>query len=313
MSIDNDIAELAAGQHGAVSTAQARLLGAGKNWAGRRVGQGHYQRATKRVLVASGSYPSPYRDALVAVLDAGPGAVLSHLSALALWDVAGFQISPTHVLRHRAGSHRACPDPGVHDSCRIPEHHITTLRGVPVTTPTRTCFDAAALLSPLRTARVVDRLWARRLTSGTALAAMRKELSRQGRNGLGVMDVVLATRGPDYVPPANGVEARLHQIVEDDGQPPLERQVHLHGTEQGWLGCVDGWDRAAGVVVEVDGDEYHTALTDVAIDEARRGAYRAMGLEVVVVSDHDVWHDRASVVRRVREARDRGRRRRAAG
>ena len=78
-----------------------------------------------------------------------------------------------------------------------------------------------------------------------ALAAMRKELSKQGRTGLGVMDEVLAVRGPDYIPPANGVEGRFHEIIARDGQVPMTRQVQVHDPgERGWLGCVErgvGW------------------------------------------------------------------------
>jgi len=171
---------------------------------------------------------------MVAVLDAGPGAALSHTSALALWNIPGFQLEPLHVLQPRGGIRRVGTKAKLHTSRNIPPHHIKVLQGIPVTSPTRTLFDVAPQFGPAQLATIVDKVWARRLTSGSLLHSMYAEIERPGLR-LRAMKAVLAVRGPEYLPPESNVERRFNSLIEEDGQPPLRRQLNAFG-EEGWLG-----------------------------------------------------------------------------
>jgi very-short-patch-repair endonuclease len=78
---------------------------------------------------------------MAAVLSRGPGAVLSHWSAAALWgirDHSGGPIDVTSPSRTRSrGTIRA------HHASLLPDE-VTVEDGIPVTTPPRTIFDLAA-------------------------------------------------------------------------------------------------------------------------------------------------------------------------
>lgn len=253
-----------------------------------------------------GAPESPRQWAMVAVLDAGAGAVLSHASVLALWEVHGFQLRPLHVLRSRHGPIRSDTVATVHSATDLPEHHVTVLDGIPVTTPTRACFDIAAHVGPQRLARTIDQLWSRRLTSGPMLHHMRQELSVQGRNGLCAMDAVLDVRGLYYTPPDSGQESRFITLLARSGQRPMEPQVHVFdgsADARGWIGRVDFIDRIALVIVEIDGDAFHAALSDQGADNERRLAYERNGYLVIALTQHELWHDPDTKIEQIRRAR----------
>jgi very-short-patch-repair endonuclease len=55
------------------------------------------------------------------------------------------------------------------------------------------------------------------------------------------------------------------------------------------------------VVVEVQSERYHTALTDLLHDSVRRKRLEDAGLVVVEVWDTQVWHAKQEVLAAVRE------------
>jgi hypothetical protein len=80
--------------------------------------------------------------AAAAVLACGPGAVLSHASALALWGFGGKRrAGPVHVT---AQTDRRRPGIIVHRSGTLTRRDVTKQLGIPVTTPARTLLDNAA-------------------------------------------------------------------------------------------------------------------------------------------------------------------------
>jgi len=289
-------------QHGALSTEQAQLAGATAVQLSRWTAAGRLDRSSPRCLRVPGTPDSPHHRAITAVLDAGPGAVLSHQSAAALWDLPGFSLVPHHVLAPRAGRRRRDKVPTLHQSLRIPEHHVVVLDEIPVTSPTRLVFDLASHVSDEKLARIVDTLWSRRLTTGGLLHDMLKELSSRGRPGIQRMRLVLADRGPDYRPPDSGLEARLQSVLAEAGITGFERQVNI-GDDRQWLGRVDFLDPRDNLVLEVDSDRFHKALIDKAHDKRRRDAMVHAGFHILPIKQFDVWHRPWLVVDAVRSAR----------
>lgn len=306
MDIGFDLHELAARQHGAFTSDQARLLGISWRRLEGQVRRGELRRIGPRVLQVAGAPDTPASRTMAAVLDAGPGAVLAFDASLAWWGVSGFDATPVHVLLPRHTRRRGEPLAVLHETRRIPEHHVVVLDHIPVTTPTRTVFDLAALgAHPLRLGRAVDNLWARRLTDGSRLHAMLAELGGRGRPGIARMRETLAERGPDYRPPESNLERRFHRLVAEDGQEPLERQVTFHG--EGWSARVDALDRDAHLVAEVDSDRYHSALTDRQADARRAEHLRGAGLEVIRFGEDEIFHHGREAMARLWEARQQGR------
>src|SRR5258706_16040131 len=84
---DRLVAEVAARQHGVVTTAQLRDLGLVSEAVTRRVRAGRLHRLYRGVYAVGHTNVSQHGRWLAAVLACGPGAVLSHRSAAALWEI----------------------------------------------------------------------------------------------------------------------------------------------------------------------------------------------------------------------------------
>ena len=238
---------------------------------------------------------------MAAVLDAGPGAVLSHQSSAALWGLPGFNLHPHHVLVPRSGLVREARPHTLHVSRRVRADHVVVLSGIPTVTPTRLPFDLAASMRPERVARVIDTLWSRRLTSGRLLHDMLAELATRGRPGITTMRALLEERGPDYRPPESGLEARVQQLLTEAGVTGFERQVDI-GDDTRWLARVDFVHPRHRQILEVDGDRFHKALLDKTADAARTARLVAAGYEVTRVTQFQVWHQPWTVIESARSA-----------
>jgi hypothetical protein len=301
MSLRNEIRTLAASQHGVASIDQIVLLGATRSAIRSCCGSGEFELATPRVLRACGAPATDRQGAMLAVLDAGPGAVLSCQSTMAMWEAPGFQLAPFHVTHPRGGLRRNEIVGVMHTSRRLPPHHVTVLDGIPVTHPARTLFDLTTLVHPGRLDRAIDNLWSNRLVSGEQLFAVAEELGKRGRAGTALFRELIEKRGRAYVPPASNLERRFHSIIEADGQPPLDRETNLGGDH--WVGRVDAYDRPFPLVFEINGDRFHQALLDRQADERRRLALEALGFTFVPFSEHQVWYQPEVVRDRVWRAR----------
>lgn len=298
-------AETFEGQHGIATVEQLSDLGfttSGRKWL---VESGRCEWVSPRLLRVLGAPRTKEQRLLAAVLDAGPGSALSHTSALAWWRVPGFVLDELHVTHARDGVHRPrrLAD-HIHDKVLLPEHHVRVLERIPVVTPSRALFDLAGLrgVHPRQVERAVDNAWKMGLVSGKTLHAMLREMGKRGRPGIGVMREILVARGPDYVPPASGLEHRVIEILEEHEQAPLRRQVDT-GDEDGWIGRIDFADAQLPFRLEVQSERFHSSLLDQQADAERIARLEAAGFVVATVTDIDVWHRPRRVVEVVREGR----------
>ncbi|MGI8936611.1 MAG: hypothetical protein ACR2JF_00085 [Iamia sp.] len=94
----------------------------------------------------------------------------------------------------------------VHRSTLLPAHHLTTVRGIPITTASRTIFDLARTTGPVRLGRAVDTALLHRTATMGSLYRVLHDLGGRGRPGTRRMREVLDTRGLDYVPPESELE-----------------------------------------------------------------------------------------------------------
>jgi very-short-patch-repair endonuclease len=287
---------LAARQHGSVTVAQLYDLGATESTIRHMVRSGQWIRVSSLVLRRAGSPRTRAQELTEAVLDAGDGAALSHLPAAAWW---GLNVRPGGIeVTRRRGTTTLTPRLGrVHEPRMFPPHHRTVHRGVPVVVPSRLPFEVAATV-PAMTERVLDRAWARGLLSHLSMAAMLDDLAERGRPGIRLVRELLAERGPGYRPNDTNLEDRFQELAREVGLL-LIRQRQLLDRE--WLGRVDFLSLERALVIEVLSALYHDALVDRAADFARREALEAAGFRVEEVWDHEVWHNPAGTLRRLRD------------
>lgn len=144
-------------------------------------------------------------------------------------------------------------------------------------------------------------MWNERLLDGRTLDRTVVELAVRGRTGSAIMRELAAARGPDYVPPASGLERRFMQILSARGITSMRRQVDCGDDE--WAGRVDFRDRDLPLVAEIHSEKYHTSLVDRAADAARLARLEAAGLKVIVFWDTQVWHAADTVAGQILDAR----------
>jgi hypothetical protein len=303
MTLHRQLAPLASTQHGLVAQWQWLELGVVRSTLTRAVARGELVRLSPRVVAVAGTPDTPDRRVLAAVLDNGPDTVAAVDTALALWGLPGFRLEPVHVLTDRPARSRASRLAGsVHTSTRLPAHHVTRLRGIPLVTPTRALFDLSARVSLAKVERTLDNCWSRSLTSGPLLHAMLEELQSRGRPRLATMRALLLERGPGYVPPESGAEARFHQLCRENDLPIMRRQVDT-GDGGAWLGRMDFRDVELPLVVRVQSELHHAALIDRRVDAEQHARLVAAGYVVLSLWQFDLWHDTRNVVQSLQRAR----------
>jgi hypothetical protein len=85
---------------------------------------------------------------LAAVLAAGDGAVLSHTSAVALWEFLRPIQGPVHVTVDAAVRRKSRPGLQIHRSRTLTSRDITRRHGIAVTNPSRTIEDVRGTIEP---------------------------------------------------------------------------------------------------------------------------------------------------------------------
>ena len=173
------------------------------------------------------------------------------------------------------------------------------LDGVPVVRPELMILHLAAFEHPDRVGRALDNAWNKRLLSGRSLIALLADYGARGRNGTALLRELVDQRGPDYIPPASNIESRVRHILARGG---IHLRLQVDSGGEDWTGRVDLRDTDTPLIIEVQSEQYHSALLDREADAVRRAKLKDDGFEVVEVWDTQVWSDPAEVVARVRLA-----------
>jgi len=235
---------------------------------------------------------------LAATLAAGPGAVASHLSAAALLEIPGFGTGRVEITLPRGRRLDLAVD-RYHQTNLLWPHHVKLRNAIPTTGYARTLFDLGAVIHPLRAERALDTCLARKWVTLPALWTVLFDLAEHGRAGTVLMRELLMARGPGYVPPASEIEAEVLAIIRAARLPEPDREIDL-GDGDGWIGRVEFVWRPQRGLLEVDGDWWHTSLTDRRHDAARDERFDAEGWTVERVPYDVVKNDPNEVVKRVR-------------
>ena len=138
--VERRIAALAGSQHGVVARWQLAGLGVTKEQIDGRLRSGGLHLIHRGVYAVGHTAITQRGRWMAAVLASGPGAVLSHRSATALWGIWGSGTGETHVtVPRKSRSQRSIRRHfGV-----LPPDEVTTLDGIPVTSAARSVLDLA--------------------------------------------------------------------------------------------------------------------------------------------------------------------------
>ncbi|MGI8597282.1 MAG: hypothetical protein ACR2LY_08355 [Thermoleophilaceae bacterium] len=156
---------------------------------------------------------------------AGPGVVLSHRSAAAMW---GLTAGAPGRVEVSAPTRRRPAGVDVHRT-RLHEDEVTELENIPLTTASRTLLDLAAVLPRNRLERALREAEVSRLGDAASLAVLLERHPR--RRGTAALRSILASgRVADGVTRSE-LEERFLVFLDANALPRPQLNVHLevHG------------------------------------------------------------------------------------
>jgi Transcriptional regulator, AbiEi antitoxin/AbiEi antitoxin C-terminal domain len=225
---DRLIAALAQRQHGVVGRRQLLELGLGRRAIGHRLASGRLHRLHRGVYAVGHRVLSREATWMAAVLATGPGAVLSHRSAAALWGIRDSASARVDVTIPRWSRARA----GIRTyQALLAADEVTVRRGVPVTTPPRTLLDLAAVIGG-RVERAVEESEMLRLTDALSLEDL--VVRHRGRRGVSVIRQILDAGRIGATITRSELEARFLAFVDAERLPRPEVNARLE-TAAGWF------------------------------------------------------------------------------
>ncbi|HZU60685.1 MAG TPA: type IV toxin-antitoxin system AbiEi family antitoxin domain-containing protein [Solirubrobacteraceae bacterium] len=254
-AIDEEIAHIAAGQHGNVTRAQLRHLGLADVAIHHRVTLGRLHRVHRGVYAVGRPPSTPLERAAAAVLACGPRAALSHGSAMALWGFWQRWDEPFEVM---LAVDRRPQGIRTHRCSTLLRRDVTTREGIRVTSAARTALDMAPRLRARSLTRLINDARRTRILTLEALADV------AGRNPTHPGALLLKAHASNpHNPTRSGGEDDFLKFCARYGLPTPLINTIVHGYE------VDAYFPEARLVVELDGWPYHSSRQSFEDDRER--------------------------------------------
>jgi hypothetical protein len=264
-------------QHGLITFEQLLAAGVTANVLRRLVGAGALIPVRRGVYRVSGVPVTWPQAVLAAVLAAGPGAVASHLTAAALWD-----LKPAHPGSDRIHltSPRRVRIEGV---CA----HLHTLaakdhrarNAIPVTSVERTIFDLAGVIDFKGLGQCVDDALRRDLVRLGRLRQLVDQSAGRGRPPVHALLQVLADRIDGFDPGGSDWERDMDRLWDTLGLPAAVRQYPVSANGHRYV-----LDRAIPelkIGIEWNGFTTHGTRSGFDSDSDRRADLTSAGWHMV--------------------------------
>jgi hypothetical protein len=289
------LVELAERRHGVVALDHLRRERVPADWVQRQARKGRLRRLHRGVYLVAGRGVTRRGLWMAAVLACGEGAVLSHASAAALWQIRSPSPGPSHVTVRTEGGRARRQEIVVHRRNGLLPPELSERDGIPVTSPARTLLDlASTAISPRALERAADeaeRLW--RCTD----ADLRELVARHaGRPGSGRLRAMLDQHELGSTLTRLELEERFLLLCRDREIPQPLVNAEILGITPDFL-----WPRA-GLVVEVDGRASHDTRRGFQDDRDRDSLLTASGYRVMRFTWWDVLRRPAVVAHRIAKA-----------
>jgi len=276
--IDRSVAALAGGQHGVVGRRQLLALGLSRWQVDRRVYRGALIPLHRGVYAVGHRALSRNAHRMAAVMACGEGAVLSHRDAASLWGIRDCRRAVIEVVC--AGRTRPVGGIQIHYG-RLQSDEVTSRDGIPVTTPSRTLFDLAAVLDRHRLERAFHEAEVLRLLSPLSLPALlARHPGRRGAQALRAILDDLADRGVEVT--RSEFEDRFLEVLDDAGLPRPDVNAEIPTALRAYE--VDATWTARRLAVELDGSAAHRTRRAFEEDRVRDRALAVAGWTVVRIT-----------------------------
>lgn len=277
------LSELAERQWGVVTRAQLVELGLGDSGLRDWVRSGRLRRLYRGVYAVGHNRLRLEGRWLAAVFACGPGAVLSHLDAAALWELRQSQSVLIDVTVPSRNGRAKRPGIRIHRSSRLRPEEVTVRHSIPVTTVARTLLDLADVLQRQALKRVITEAeYLKRFDLNAINAVVQNNPGRRGARLVACVGAGERTRSE--------LEDRFLELVERHGLARPMAGVWIEGYEADFL-----WPEAR-LIVELDGLAAHGTRSALRRDRRRdrvlwRAGYRTMRLTDDALDDEDAVLD----------------------
>ncbi len=291
LSVDHLIAQAAAPRGGVITRPRLRSLGLTDDEIDYRVATGRLYRVYRGVYLVGHPHLCGHGHRWAALLACGRGAVLSHRSAAAAWDMLYAPATvvdvtvPSHAGRVRRSGIR------VRRSKTLTLDVCAVRNGLPVTCMARTLLDIAATESPRTVEMAVEGADAAGVFDLFEIErlAPRGEGIRGAKALYAVLDAALI--GTTIT--RSGLEEAMLALCRRFGLPQPAFNQMLGPWE------VDCLWRSHRLVVEVQSTTFHRTKHQVARDADKEADLMAAGYDVLHVADVHVIRRPKEVARRV--------------
>ena len=287
---DVAVAKLAAREHGVLSVDELRGCGLSLKAISVRAGNGRLHPLHRAVYAVGHANPTVDGCYLAAVKACGVGAALCLWSGAMLANIIRWEdrYPDVLVLGESAPQH---PRIIGHRTSYLPAEHVTTIRGIPVTTAERTLLDLAAVMPEHRLRRATRQAQFLKLTTVPSLVAVlhgpgpqrgRKKLAR-----------ILATGA---APTQSELEDLVLELILRGGfaHPAVNEPLFIAGRRIVPDFCWPG----QRLVIEADGPHHDDPL-ERAADRERQRILEAHGYRVIRVTWEQAIAEPVATMRRV--------------
>jgi uncharacterized protein DUF559 len=265
------IRELAERQHGVVARRQLLELGVNETLIQCRADGGILIPVFQGIFALGHERLTGRGRWMAAVLASGPGAVLSHGSAMELWGIRGSR-GPVEVLRRAGGVRERRAGIRLHQTRKLTSREITLEANIPVTSIERALLDMAGRLDVKQQERaLVEADRGGRLRWPELARLLARGRGRKGVGGLRRVAMEVDPRAADVKSP---LEADFLVLCREVGLPLPQVNVLVEGY------LVDFYWPLQRVVVETDSYTYHANRPSFEGDHERTVALTAAGYDV---------------------------------
>jgi very-short-patch-repair endonuclease len=302
MSIRRDLEEaciaLALGQWGVITVPQAMDLGMSSSAIQRRLRSGAWVRIHRGVHRLREVEPSWEQSLMAACLRAGGTTAASHRAAARLLEL-GIEHAPTEITSSQ--TKRVPRSIRFHCTDSLPPVDLMRVRGIPVTTASRTLIDLGAVTGKAAVESALEAALRTGSTSIWHLVGRLDELGKSGRRGTATIRAVLRERDPRLVPTASELESILWATISSSHLPLPERQFHIWDRD-GLIGRCDFAYPADFLVIEAQSARWHLSKDRWLSDMERRNRLTLAGWRVLEIPWHDVVKHPRRVIDRIDSA-----------
>ncbi len=229
---------------------------------------------------------------MAGVLAWGEGAAISHRAAAAVRRFVGFEEGHLELTvprtRRRAG-------PGIVHRHALSRADVTTVDGIPVTTPARTLIDLASVAPREAVEEAMDDAMLRGLVSLPYLRRRLAAIARRGRPGVVAMGRLLDSRDPSMAVPESVFERRLLRTLLGAGHPAPVPQYEVRMGDR-LIAVLDYAYPEARLAIDADGHRWHSGRVRWDRDRTRRNRLTLLGWRIIHVTWTDLTSHPATVI-----------------